>query len=59
MGAIKYLLFFSLATNNLTYYGRRHFKLFTNRHVSWDTLYLPFNQGCKIKLDTLDALQCR
>ena len=20
------------------YYGRRHFKLFTNCHVSWDTL---------------------
>ena len=21
------------------YFGRRHFKLFTNCHVSWDTLY--------------------
>ena len=28
MGTMKYLLLFSLATNNLTYYGRRHFKLF-------------------------------
>ena len=39
MDAIKYLLLFSLVTNNLTYYGRRHFKLFTNFHVSQDTLY--------------------
>ena len=23
-----------------TVYGRRHLKLFTNCHVSWDTLYL-------------------
>ena len=22
-------------------YGRRHFKIFTNCHVSWDTLYYP------------------
>ena len=41
MDAIKHLLLFSLVTNNLTYHGRRHFKLFTNCHVSWDTLYLP------------------
>ena len=26
-------------SNSLTNYGRRHFKLFTNCHVSWDTLY--------------------
>ena len=26
-------------SNNLSNYGRRHFKLFTNCHVSWDTLY--------------------
>ena len=24
----------------INYHGRRHFKLFTNCHVSWDTLYL-------------------
>ena len=35
MTPIKYLLLFSLVLNNLTNYGRRHFKLFTNCHVSW------------------------
>ena len=25
---------------NLKHYGRRHFKLFINCHVSWDTLYI-------------------
>ena len=29
----------SLVLNNLTIYGRRHSKLFTNCHVSWETLY--------------------
>ena len=29
---------YSLISNSLTNYGRRHFKLFTNCHVSWDTL---------------------
>ena len=28
----------SLISNNLTNNGRRHFKLFANCHVSWDTL---------------------
>ena len=28
-----------MVLNNLTNYGRRHSKLFTNCHVSWDTLY--------------------
>ena len=42
MTAIQYLLLFSLVSNNLTNYGRRHFKLFTNCYVSWDTLYYPF-----------------
>ena len=37
------ILLFSLVTNNLTYSGRRHFKLFTNCHVSWDTLYVQNN----------------
>ena len=30
----------SLVSNNLTNIGRRHCKLFTNCHVSYDTLYL-------------------
>ena len=30
-----------MVLNNLTNYVRRHFKLFTNCHVSWDTLYSP------------------
>ena len=34
------MLLFSLVSNNLKNYGRRHFKLFTYCHVSWDTLYL-------------------
>ena len=33
----------SLVSDNLTSYGRRHFKLFTNCHVSWDTLYIKKN----------------
>ena len=32
----------SLISN--TVYGRRHSKLFTNCHVSWDTLYLKYYQ---------------
>ena len=34
-----YVLLFSFVSKNLTNYGRRHLKLFTNCHVSWDTLY--------------------
>ena len=30
---------FSLVSNNLKNYGRRHFKIFSNFHVLWDTLY--------------------
>ena len=33
MDAIKYLSLFSLVTNNLTYYGRRHFKLITDLEI--------------------------
>ena len=33
-------LLFSLVLKNLINYGRRHLKLFTNCHVSWDTLYV-------------------
>ena len=40
-------LLFSLESNNLTNYRGGHFKLFTNCHVSWDTLYLkPANIWC-------------
>ena len=41
--AILCLLLLSLhflASNNLKNYGRRYFKIFTNCHVSWDTLLL-------------------
>ena len=40
MDAMKYLLLFSLATNNLIYYGKGHFKLFTNCHVKKNNLYV-------------------
>ena len=40
MTAILYFLFFSFVSKNLTNYERRHLKLFTNCHVSWDTLYV-------------------
>ena len=40
MTAMLYFLLFSLVWKNLTNYGRRHLKLFTNCHVSWDTLYI-------------------
>jgi len=33
-----------LVSNNLTNHGRRHFKLFTKCHVSWDTLYIRVKQ---------------
>ena len=32
----------SLLSNNFSNYGRRHFKLFTNCHVSWNTLYISW-----------------
>jgi len=35
---IRYFSSFSLISNNLTNYGRGHFKPFSNCHVSWDTL---------------------
>ena len=35
---IQYFSSFSLISNKLTNYGRRHFKLFINCHVLWDTL---------------------
>ena len=40
MTAMLYFLLFSFVSKNLTNYGRRHLKLFTNCHVSWDTLYI-------------------
>ena len=36
------------ASNILSNYGRRHFKLFTDCHVSWDTLYLILNFSARI-----------
>jgi len=54
MDAIKYLLLFFLETNNLTYYERRHFKLFTNCHVSWDTLYAT--EHCAMHSMELDKI---
>ena len=38
MTVMLYFLLFSFVFKNLTNYGRRHLKLFTNCHVSWDTL---------------------
>ena len=35
-------LFLSLVLNNFTNCGREHSKLFTNCHVSWDTLQVIF-----------------
>ena len=40
---VKSILLVSSVSNILSNYGRRHFKLFTNCHVSWDTLYLILN----------------
>ena len=37
------MLLISLVSNNLSNYGSRHFKLFTNCQVSWDTLYQNMN----------------
>ena len=31
------MLLDSFVSNNLSNFGREHFKLFTNCHVSWDT----------------------
>ena len=45
MTAMLYFLLFSFVSQNLTNYGRRHLKLFTNCHVSWDTLYIYVHFG--------------
>ena len=37
--AMGYFLLFSLISNNLTNYGRRHLKLLTNCHVLRDNMY--------------------
>ena len=39
MDAIKYLLLFSLVTNNLTYYGKRNFKLYSPTVMFRGTLF--------------------
>ena len=48
--AIKCLLLFSLVSNNLANYGRRHFKIFSNCHVSWDTLYYKIVYSIRLLL---------
>ena len=48
MTPIQYFLLFSFVSNNLTNYERRHFKPFTNCHVSWDTLYNKINWELKL-----------
>ena len=53
MDAIRYLLLFFLATKNLKYYRRRHFKLFTNCHVLWDTLYVDSSTAVYKILESL------
>ena len=46
------ILSFSLVSNNLTNFEieRRHFKLFTNCHVSWDTLYHEFESWTRFSV---------
>ena len=34
------MLLISLVSNSLSNHGKRHFKLFNNCYVSWDTLYM-------------------
>ena len=59
MSAIKYFLLFSLVSNNLTNYGRRHFKLFTNCHVSWEQKIFSYTKGwVKTKLEQMKIFQC-
>ena len=53
MTTMGYYLLFSLVLNNLTNYGRRHLKLCTNCHVSWDTLYLSFSGQRDVMIDKL------
>ena len=52
MADINICISFSRGSNNLTNYGRRHFKLFTNCHVSWDTLYLILTVYSTVKWDS-------
>ena len=48
--AMLYFLLFPFVSKNLTNYGRRHLKLFTNCHVLWDTLYIIENKLLKFIL---------
>ena len=38
-----------MVSNNLKNYGRRHFKIFSYCHVSWDTLYLKIYLPLSLK----------
>ena len=49
MTVMLYFLLFSFVSKNLTNYGRRHLKLFTNCHVSWDTLYICYIESLKAR----------
>jgi len=53
MTTMKYFLLISLLSNNLTNCGRRHFKLFTNYNVSWDTSFFSFL--CKVVFAFFDS----
>ena len=56
----KIFVSLSLVSNNLTNYVRRHFKLFTNCHISWDTLYLLLlYRVSHIKLDRVNESKLR
>ena len=57
MTAMLYFLLFSFVSKNLTNYRRRHLKLFTNCHVSWDTLYIRYQ--CKKDPNPLDPPESR
>ncbi len=49
--------YFFLVSIKLTNYGRRHFNLFTNCHVSWDTLYVWHLQYAVFRVGTFIRLQ--
>ena len=48
------MLLVSLVSNNLSNYKRRHFKLFTNCHVSWDTQYIILREPHRMRQEVGD-----
>ena len=48
------MLLVSLVSNNLSNYGRRHFKLFTNCLVLWDTLYMILREPHRMRQKVRD-----